>query len=114
MKNVIKHLNPKLTSKHFSSSKYNDRASLHTGAGVVLGTLFLPDFPPEPELSDPALVTRWQQAPDVGTGPATHTLYIDTTPGTRTPQSDTTHSQDKVHSPLLSAHVTHRTSGDLK
>ena len=83
-----------------------------------LGTLFLRDFSPGVSVCwavTRPVVTRCQ-AGLWGTGLTTHTLYIDLTPGPRTPQSDTTHSQDKVasaHNPLI-AHVPHSTSGDLK
>ena len=83
-----------------------------------LGTLFLRDFSPGVSVCwavTRPVVTRCQ-AGLWGTGLTTHTLYIELTPGPRTPQSDTTHSQDKVasaHNPLI-AHVPHSTSGDLK
>lgn len=70
-----------------------------------LGTLFLLDF--SPVCVGPAWPGGWLpggRPGDGGTGLSTHTLYIDLTPGARTLQSDTTHSQDKVastHSPLI-------------
>ena len=97
----------------------NDRTKLHTGAGVVLPrNTFSPWFFPRCVRvlgRDPA---SGYQVPGraLRTGLTTHTLYIELTPGPRTPQSDTTHSQDKVasaHSPLIT-HVPHSTSGDLK
>ena len=60
------------------------------------------------------MVTRCS-VQEEGTGPATHTLYIDTTPGTWTPQSDTTHTLDKVGIlTILTIFLGQITSGDLK
>ena len=88
---------------------------------VVPLNTFLPplsDF--YPRVCGPAGDLGWRMVTrcsvqDEGTGPATHTLYIDTTPGTWTPQSDTTHTLDKVGIlTILTIFLGQITSGDLK